>query len=524
MAEERCRRLLTPVLDSCNNRCNRKECMTNLQIFYRNVDDKWANEVAFCLCKKSSTTANECLMAQEKLHPPCARQPAGSAPMLCNRLAAACKEDNDGGCRPRLEFYEQACAVDSNTRRCAGSTSECRRAVLLILGTQLRNLCTCVASDPRETFTCLDWQRILWFNPCVVESQMNYHRDMLAAMNPGEEVTTASNIILPSPTHINSKPVLNGVGGGSSFKYPNPGVNIDPGATPGSVIITPLYTNKHPYPMQPTRAPYTTSTTTTAVPITTLPPKYCKKTLNSNYTIEEGGGRRYYNKGEDCSSLCLCHDHEKQVACSVLGCIEPSPCETNYATYTHAAPAYQAARGECFCYSGSFICVRPPKGTYNINYGVYLFLGYSKEEERLMLPYTKVNLVDVAKNKLADLVREAALFNNMSECRLEEVLHVGENIIMQATLDEFADSRDNMSAAMLHKEKESCKAVLTDLVQKINRQDKEVREDMALSVLILAQVQVHIPPLPDSAVLISVSPYLLLITTYVSLHNGLLAS
>lgn len=65
-----------------------------------------------------------------------------------------------------MEFYEQACAVDSDTQRCAGSTAECRRAVLGILGTQLRNLCVCKGSDPREIYTCLDWQRILWYNPC----------------------------------------------------------------------------------------------------------------------------------------------------------------------------------------------------------------------------------------------------------------------------------------------------------------------------------------------------------------------
>ena len=57
--------------------------------------------------------------------------------------------------------------MDSDTRRCAGSTAECRRALLGILGTKLRNLCTCSSSDPREAYMCMDWQRILWFNPCV---------------------------------------------------------------------------------------------------------------------------------------------------------------------------------------------------------------------------------------------------------------------------------------------------------------------------------------------------------------------
>ena len=91
--------------------------------------------------------------------------------------------------------------------------------------------------------------------------------------------------------------------------------------------------------------------------------EYCEKRHANDDTIdfiEEGWGKRFY-KGEECSELCLCHAEEK-LACSVLECVEARPCETEYAVYSHAAPAYQAARGECFCYSGAFICVRPPKG------------------------------------------------------------------------------------------------------------------------------------------------------------------
>lgn len=91
--------------------------------------------------------------------------------------------------------------------------------------------------------------------------------------------------------------------------------------------------------------------------------EYCEKRHANDDTIdriEEGWGKRFY-KGEECSELCLCHAEEK-LACSVLECVEARPCETDYAVYNHASPAYQATRGECFCYSGAFICVRPPKG------------------------------------------------------------------------------------------------------------------------------------------------------------------
>lgn len=59
----------------------------------------------------------------------------------------------------------------------------------------------------------------------------------------------------------------------------------------------------------------------------------------------------------------------------------------------------------------------------------------------------------------------------------------------------------------------------------INRHAREVREDMALSVLILAEVQVHMPPVPDAAALCRCSPHLLLLlATLASLHHTLMAS
>ena len=73
--------------------------------------------------------------------------------------------------RPRLEFYVQACAVDVVTKGCAGPPSICRRAVLDILGTDLRTTCTCRTAqqmgDMAAMYDCTEWQRLLWLNPCV---------------------------------------------------------------------------------------------------------------------------------------------------------------------------------------------------------------------------------------------------------------------------------------------------------------------------------------------------------------------
>ena len=77
-------------------------------------------------------------------------------------------------CRPRLEFYVQACAVDMVTKGCAGPPSVCRRAVLDILGTDLRTTCTCPVHQPdlAAMYDCLEWQRLLWLNPCVGKFQV----------------------------------------------------------------------------------------------------------------------------------------------------------------------------------------------------------------------------------------------------------------------------------------------------------------------------------------------------------------
>jgi hypothetical protein len=69
--------------------------------------------------------------------------------------------------RSRLEYYEQSCAVDSLTKKCAGPPSECRKAMLGILGTELRSNCACKGTDFTQLYDCLGWQRLLWVNPCV---------------------------------------------------------------------------------------------------------------------------------------------------------------------------------------------------------------------------------------------------------------------------------------------------------------------------------------------------------------------
>merc|ERR1719474_1398230 len=49
--------------------------------------------------------------------------------------------------------------------------------MLEILGTDLRTNCACsgTAGDFRELFECIEYRRLFWLNPCVVDAQKDYH-------------------------------------------------------------------------------------------------------------------------------------------------------------------------------------------------------------------------------------------------------------------------------------------------------------------------------------------------------------
>lgn len=66
----------------------------------------------------------------------------------------------------------------------------------------------------------------------------------------------------------------------------------------------------------------------------------------------------------ECSELCACGE-SLALTCHAL-CVPFAPCRTAHAFYSHASPAYQAFRGRCLCYSGKFICMKPPLGDYTL--------------------------------------------------------------------------------------------------------------------------------------------------------------
>ncbi|KRT83977.1 hypothetical protein AMK59_2236, partial [Oryctes borbonicus] len=371
-----CRMLLAPILHHCDiSRCNRNSCMEALQAFYRKPSLPWNIEIAFCLCKKTDNKHDTCMIAQEKLHPICAQRIEGAPQPTCLSLAEICKENKE--CRARLEYYEQSCAVDSVTKKCAGLPSECRLAMLGILGTDLRTTCACKGTDMTQLYECLGWQRLLWVNPCVVESQKDFH--MKKAAEQALLTTTQHPITRTTPARPS---------------YTLGRITVMTGTEP------PLQAGENPiaeYLPQPIIPTTSTTTSTTPIPTTTIPPKYCvvqRSPLPDQY-IREGTFKRIYHEDEfECSDVCECEIGEK-LACKTI-CIDRMPCKTEFAFYNHAAPSYQAYRGRCLCYSGRFICMKPSPSDYNLPQGVYLFLGYSEVDEReLNKNHTRVAVQDV---------------------------------------------------------------------------------------------------------------------------------
>uniref|UniRef100_T1IPB9 GDNF/GAS1 domain-containing protein n=1 Tax=Strigamia maritima TaxID=126957 RepID=T1IPB9_STRMM len=77
--------------------------------------------------------------------------------------------------RWRMDRFISACAVDQTTIQCRGPLDDCRIALINILGTPLRTNCACSGNDFSLLYSCIDWQRLIWLNPCVVQAQKEYH-------------------------------------------------------------------------------------------------------------------------------------------------------------------------------------------------------------------------------------------------------------------------------------------------------------------------------------------------------------
>ncbi|XP_058120418.1 uncharacterized protein LOC131284934 [Anopheles ziemanni] len=569
-----CSSALKTVMMHCDqHRCNRNACMESLQSFYKSIHDDLSLDIAFCLCRKTPNRHDMCMSAQEKLHPVCAQRPPESlaqqsssqagngvtynAPPACHAVAELCREDED--CRARLEVFEQSCAVDSVTKKCAGKTSACRQAMLGILGTPLRTTCACQGSDMQQLYDCLGWQRLLWLNPCVVESQKDFHLKRLAELGLLTTTTTmattttttttttmrTTRITLP-PTQPPTKP--------KPVYRPKPTevhtIETNYVETPDTRPETLLHKNEliertdlqphrpqqpdeydrsntgksryQPPPVEPDgddeeevhnkiyqkpdeqvlhvpstevtemeTLPPTTVTTTTTEPTTTpVPIRYCvvQRSHQPDQLIAEGKSRRLYILDDaECSELCTCGGGDSlTLSCHAL-CVPLAPCRTALAYYSHAAPAYQAFRGRCLCYSGRFICMRPPPGEYQLPGGIFLLLGYSSTDEALLRPHTNLGVQDAVR-ALQQYVQHH--IDNSTQCTLTLFNITEENIILSIRLP--LDPKLT-SMQLLKLEKDQCTRILETISHQINTQYVELSAHRLLSIFKMAEVQIVWP-------------------------------
>ncbi|XP_052902826.1 uncharacterized protein LOC128310265 [Anopheles moucheti] len=574
-----CSSALKTVLMHCDqHRCNRNACMESLQSFYKSIHDDLSLDIAFCLCRKTPNRHDSCMIAQEKLHPVCAQRPPESlsqqsssagngitynAPPACHAVAELCREDED--CRARLEVFEQSCAVDSVTKKCAGKTSACRQAMLGILGTPLRTTCACQGSDMQQLYDCLGWQRLLWLNPCVVESQKDFHLKRLAELGlltttttMATTTTTLATTTTMRTTRVTQPPTLPPTKPKPVYR-PKPTemhtIETNYVETPDTRPETLVHNQNgviersdidrgrhHPQPDEYDRStgtrhqsvntdseddmvgqyekeiyqrpdeqvlhvastevqevetlPPTTITTTTTEPTTTpIPIRYCvvQRSEQPDQLIAEGKSRRLYILDDaECSELCTCGGGDSlALTCHAL-CVPLFPCRTALAYYSHAAPAYQAFRGRCLCYSGRFICMRPPPGEYQLPGGIFLLLGYSSTDEALLRPHTNLGVQDAVRALQQYVLQH---IDNSTLCTLTLFNITEENIILSIRLP--LDPKLT-PMQLLKLEKDQCTRILEAISHQINTQYVELSAHRLLSIFKMAEVQIVWPEVSNA--------------------------
>ncbi|KAL1497089.1 hypothetical protein ABEB36_008104 [Hypothenemus hampei] len=495
-----CRMLLAPILHHCDiSRCNRNSCMEALQTFYGKSDFPWNVEIAFCLCKKTDNRHDACLIAQEKLHPACAQRSEETPQPNCLHLVETCKESK--ACRLKLEYYEQSCAVDSVTKKCAGSPNECRKSILAILGTDLRTTCACKGTDMSELYQCLGWQRLLWVNPCVVEAQKHFHmkkaieQSRLSTHTPVQITTTTTTTNAPSTKIITTTTTV----------MPREKMDFSDVKLVTEAPLK-LSTEFLPPPQRfvPTIISTSTISTTTERKTTTkrtrpttsttpVPSRSCvvQRAPYPDQFIREGTYKRIYHEDDfECSDVCEC-EIGKELSCRTI-CIDRMPCRSEFAFYNHAAPAYQAFRGRCLCYSGRFVCIKPAPTDNALPHGVFLFLGYSEVDERELNKNHTTHLVvvqDVVR-VLQAFIKDEAEKENGTSCVLEFFNSTRENVIIVGKLSDEIDVNQMTPVEILEREKEECAKLMEIIVDRINNKHVDFLSHVLLSIFKIAEIEI----------------------------------
>ncbi|ERL95219.1 hypothetical protein D910_12486 [Dendroctonus ponderosae] len=205
--------------------------------------------------------------------------------------------------------------------------------------------------------------------------------------------------------------------------------------------------------------------------------------MNSHFQI-------YHEDEFECSDVCECEIGEK-LSCRTI-CIDRMPCKTEFAFYNHAAPAYQAFRGRCLCYSGRFICMKPSPTDYSLPHGVFLFLGYSEVDERELNKNHTTHLVviqDVVR-VLQAFIKDEAEKGNGTLCILEFFNATRENVIIVGKLSDEVDVSKLTPMEILEKEKDQCADLMELIVDRINNRDAEFLSHILLSIFKMAEIEI----------------------------------
>ncbi|KAK3864751.1 hypothetical protein Pcinc_029587 [Petrolisthes cinctipes] len=464
----------------CLSFCHQDACRHSLQDLYKYLQEQrieLATMIAFCVCRAGSKDADdesECEAAQRRLHPPCATRTEGLTVSQCHHLGNDCR--NDRICRYRLEQYETRCAADLLTGVCAGGHDYCRRGVVGLMGSRLHTRCHCQVEGVTEVNQCLAWKRLLWGNPCVVETQLAYHLERRREKEKVQKATKKQEEEKEKEEEEaeEEKRLEAEVGARAGFPPTREkGVKKKPRGRGGKLLAVAVLTRN-----------------AECMSDMYYVAGYCEITRAwepQPRILEERESIRLYKDGDkDCTEMCYCERHH-QAKCQVLDCVEKMPCETDFAVYNHQAPAFQHYRGDCICYAGDFICMRPKHHEYHLPMGLFLMVGYSRREEKLLRPKTNGGAIDAI---LPLQIMVSTLSSQMGEvCRLEVIQQTADNIVLQVRLHRMAGTPgQNYTRYMLREEVMNCEKPVREVAKMINTRDPRIHHHIRLSLFVLAEV------------------------------------
>ncbi|CAL4092762.1 unnamed protein product, partial [Meganyctiphanes norvegica] len=242
--DAQCKPLLEELMVWCeHSHCEPDRCRYALQKFYDSVRIVRRLQVAFCVCRQNDPNG-ECLTAMRQLHPTCAERHSDRGPSKCHKIAEQCRTNKL--CREKLEDYEQKCAADAMTGKCSHKHRDCQQAVMNILGTELHATCVCKGTDFLHQHDCYTWQKLLWSNPCVIESHLALQQELDEDASKLDHVFTSRPQQETTPVPRPAYPPTQSVGIPRHFGPDRVPLNRGPTVF-GTPVHTPVHTDNSPF-------------------------------------------------------------------------------------------------------------------------------------------------------------------------------------------------------------------------------------------------------------------------------------